>query len=592
MEEFKANWKKSIFSRLVITFLLIIFPIYVLSIGIYNWAIQTQKESISNTMLSQVNFYMNNLEKEIQRIKLLQYYCTGDVNLQQLASVPQSLDDYEKTRAILLLQQHLQAIASSSTYIASVSAYIPSINRVVSSITYESSIPKDEFDILDVNSNNTMGAQTIYWNNRLFLSVTNLSNSPINIDNRLKKKPEYIIAVELDMKTLKNALKQFNNYEDGGALLIDLQNNFMLTSTNNTDENAAISRFIKQTVKSAKSGSGTVKINGKSYWTIFTSSDYLGITLSKFIPEREVLKNFQKYFIWFWIFTATSVLLILLYSFSTYRLIYKPLSQLVKSFRKMEKGDLNITLTPKKDDEFGYLYGSFNQMVCKLRVLIDQMYKQKILAQNAQLKQLQTQINPHFLYNSYFILHRMIVAEDNENAVCFSRQLGNYLKFITRSGADEVTLASETDHARIYTEIQGMRFVSRMKIEFEELPEEYRDILVPRLIIQPIIENALEHGLENKSTDGLLIVSFHKSVEALDIIVEDNGNGLNDHELEAIQQSLIEKDNIDEVETTGIINIHRRLQFKFGNESGLIFSRSELGGLRVVIRIVSKRGER
>jgi two-component system sensor histidine kinase YesM len=584
-ELFKTNWKMSIFSRLVITFLLIIIPMYVLSIEIYNWSIQTQKQDISNTMLSQVDFYMDNLEKEIQRIKLLQYYCTGDVNLQQLAFVPESLDSYEKVQSILLLQQHLQSIASSSSYITSVSAYIPSIDRVVSSLSFESTIPKAEIINLDTNSYNSTDAQTIYWNNHLFLSISNLSNTPIDPHNKFKKQPAYIIAVELNLNVLREALKQFNNYKDGGALLIDFKNNFKLMSTNNTEENSKVSEFVKEAVKINKSGSRNIKIMDKTYWAIFSSSDYLNITLSKYIPESEVLKAFKKYFNWFWIFTATAILLILLYSFSTYRMIYKPLSLLVKSFRKMEKGDLNISITHRTDNEFRYLYGAFNKMVSKLDILIEQVYKQKILAQNAQLKQLQTQIVPHFLYNSYFILHRMVIDEDNENAARFSQQLGNYLKFITRGAEDEVTLDSEIEHARIYSEILGMRFASRIKLKFARTPEECSNITVPRLIIQPIIENALEHGLENKASGGILIVSFLRSGEALDVIVEDNGNSLSNQELEAIQKSLNEKVNMDDVETTGIYNINERLKYRFGNDSGLILSRSELGGLKVTIRI-------
>ncbi|MFC5405930.1 sensor histidine kinase [Cohnella soli] len=578
----RSIWKMSIFGRMVITFLLVIVPLYFLSIEIYRWAVQTQKQDISNTMLSQVDFYMENLEKEVQRIKLLLYYGTEDVNLHQLAFVPESLDDYGKAQTILQLQLQLKSIASSSSYITNASAYIPSLNRVVSSSTFESSIPKEEMIMLDINSHHAKDAQTIYWHNRLFLSISNLSNFPA--DSVSNKKPAYILSVELDLRALEGAIKQFNNYNDGGALLIDLRNHFVLNSTSNVQENAIVADYVKAAVATARSGSGSIEINGKSYWAIYTKSDYLGIALSKFVPENEVLKAFRKYSNWFWIFTATAVLLILIYSFSTYRLIYKPLSLLVKSFRKMEKGDLNISISHKSDNEFKYLYDAFNKMVDKFGTLIEQEYKQKIFAQNAQLKQLQTQIVPHFLYNSYFILHRMVIDEDHENAARFSQQLGQYLKFITRSGADEVALGSEIEHARIYAEILSMRHASRMHIEFEETPESYKNIRVPRLIIQPIIENALEHSLENMAGGGILSVSFREEDQALNVVVEDNGNALNDQELEELQKSVDGKDQIDVVETTGIKNIHRRLQYKFGNDSGLQFSRSVLGGLKVVIR--------
>jgi len=585
---FASAATKSIFSKMVVTFLLIISPLYLLSIEIYKWAVQTQEQDISHRMLSQVDFYVDNLEKEIQRIKLLQFYTTGDINLLQLANVPESLDDYEKAQAILQLQQYLKAIASSSSYIKNVSAYIPSIDRVVSSATFESSIPEEEFSILDTNSYYSIDAQMIYWKQRLFLSVSNLSNTPYE-PTKAKKEIDYMIGVELDLKVLENALKQFNDYEEGGALLIDRRGQFVLTSTNAAERNREITNMVEEAAVTSESGFRSVRIMDETYWVVYTTSEYLGVTLCKFIPESEVMQNFEKYFNWFWMFTATSVLLIVLYSFSTYRLIYKPLSILVKSFRKMERGDMNTAITHKTHDEFKYLYGAFNQMVYKLNELIEQVYKQKILAQNAQLKQLQTQIIPHFLYNSYFILHRMVIDEDNENAARFSQLLGNYLKFITRSASDEVGLDKEIEHARVYTEIVGMRFANRLKLSFQSPPAACSRIRVPRLIIQPIIENALEHGLAKRTMDGVLTISFAASDEALDVIVEDNGNALSEEKLERMRRSLNEKEQREDIETTGIQNIHRRLQYRFGGESGLLLSRSELGGLKAVIRIATQR---
>ena len=115
-------------------------------------------------------------------------------------------------------------------------------------------------------------------------------------------------------------------------------------------------------------------------------------------------------------------------------------------------------------------------------------------------------------------------------------------------------------------------------------------LLVPRLIIQPIIENAFEHALEKKVQGGLLIIGFQKREEALCITVEDNGERLSDHELDALQQKLAGGGNIGEMEITGIINVHWRLKYKFGENSGLFFTRSELGGLKAIIRIVLEKG--
>ena len=162
-------------------------------------------------------------------------------------------------------------------------------------------------------------------------------------------------------------------------------------------------------------------------------------------------------------------------------------------------------------------------MVKELKTLIEQSYKQKILVQRAEMKQLQSQINPHFLYNSFFILNTMARTEDYENIEKFTEQLGRYFQFITRSAADEVPLEKEVEHARVYTEIQAMRYSNRIKAYFEELPEEFWGIVVPRLILQPIIENAFEHGLGMVKKNGILTVSFEKLQNGLHIIIENNG---------------------------------------------------------------------
>jgi two-component system sensor histidine kinase YesM len=230
-----------------------------------------------------------------------------------------------------------------------------------------------------------------------------------------------------------------------------------------------------------------------------------------------------------------------------------------------------------------YLYAGFNDMAENLQNLIEQVYQQKILTQNAELKQLQAQINPHFLYNSFFLLPRMIKREDIPNAAKFSKMIGDYFQFITRNSETEVTLSGEAAHARIYTDIQALRFEGRIRAEFGELPAEMANIYVPKLILQPIIENAFEHGLKNKASGGLLAVAFQKIENGFMISINDNGDELPEDELDKLNNAL---SNINvETENTGLINIHRRIRLMYGGESGIRASRSEMGGLNVTIAV-------
>ena len=202
------------------------------------------------------------------------------------------------------------------------------------------------------------------------------------------------------------------------------------------------------------------------------------------------------------------------------------------------------------------------------------------------MKQLQAQINPHFLYNSFFILSRRIHKEDIEGAEALSNHLGNYFKYLSRDQSDDISLSDEVAHARSYAAIQGERFVARMRIEFGTLPDAWGTYRVPRLIIQPLLENAFKYGLENKSENGLLRISFSVCNSGLHITVEDNGE--NKVDLAALQQSL---DEVNPDIISGMSNIHRRLQIYFHGQGGLSIARSELGGMAVTILLPDIRGE-
>jgi two-component system sensor histidine kinase YesM len=530
-------------------------------------------------MISQVTFYMDELEKEIQRITYLEYDMINDTYLNRLAAIPKSMNNIEHIQAILSLQNRLEAIRSSSMYISNITVYIPAINR---------SITDRGVDALDADSYNSLintynpASEILYIQG----SPVILTESPY-MDNNTKK-PMCIFKLELSRQAFKDALQQFNKYPGSGSFLI---NRWTLQDIATANIDSSIESQIIGRLQGAQQGILKVASNGKtvSGMYIYTTSADLGMTLAMYVPEDVVFASIQQYQIWFYIFTLAAAAIIGIFSFSMYRFIHKPLMQLVAAFEKVEKGDLDIAIEHRQKDEFRYLYRRFNAMVEYLGNLIKQVYTMKILTQKAELKQLQSQINPHFLYNSFFILHRRIKSGDYDNAIAFSQQLGNYFRFITRSADDEVPLRRELEHARIYTDIQTIRFSSRLSVDFEELPGEFRNLAVPRLILQPIIENAFEHGLENKVSAGLLHIGFRQDGGLLAIIVEDNGDSLEDAEIQRLAGILAGDDN--QIESTGIINIHRRLRLKFGADSGLSVSRSALGGFKVEVRIPVCGGE-
>ncbi|GFZ75676.1 histidine kinase [Paenibacillus marchantiophytorum] len=572
--------RNTIFLRLLSTFLLIMLPILLFGVYLYNWIVHTASEDISKTAVSQLTFYVNDLEKEIERMKLLQFGVIEDEDLNELTLTWDTMDVFKRTEKINSLRKRLYAIQNSSPYIKNVSAHIYPIFKTISSANGPSEFDTERYNGLrsDLSSRNN---QIIEWNGGLFVSAAKLGVTNGN-------QPLFIIEIELDQQRLQEALDQFNTYPGSGTLMTKENTSVILTSGSLERLWKDIPATIVQIKQNPVHSTGTFTISGSRYYTAIASSDYLNMSIYRFIPEQIIKKPLDKFYLWAWLFIFVAIVIIAIYAFSTYKFIHKPLLTLVKSFRRMENGDLDVNIQHESKDELGYLYGRFNQMVTNLGSLIDQVYKQKIMTQRAELKQLQSQINPHFLYNSFFILRTMAKIGDVERIGQFVTQLGEYFQFVTRNASDEVLLKQEIHHARMYTEIQELRFSRRIRVQFDALPREIEQVSVPRLIVQPIIENAFEHSLEQMKRSGYIMIRFELEEAEIRIIVEDNGDSLTDETLERISDTL---DNGDEhAETTGLVNIHRRVRMTFGEAYGLRISRSELGGLKGIISLPSKGG--
>lgn len=571
VEIMKTAWKQTVFMRLAVTFLLVTAPIYAIGISIHNWGVRSIRTELNNSRIAQATFYLSGLETEMERIKLLQRDCITDDNLNDLTYAAPIMDEYSKVQAMLRLQQRLYSIKNSSRYIQEVSAGITGLNKTISAVDGvrwaldEQAVQSLHYPLLSAHSQLSYDGQTLYSN------VANL------YANTAKGRFAFLITIRLSRQALADDLKLFG---DGSrvVLMTNAAGDFCYLDGAPENEWEKMSRELLDQAARQSSGAYFQSIGGIRHAAVYTTNDLLGLTLAQYIPESEVLSGIKDYQAWFWLYSIVSVAIILLFSLSLYRLIHKPLRDLVLAFKEVEGGHFDIRIHYSHRGEFRYLFHGFNGMVKNLGALIDQVYKQKILMQNAQLKQLQAQINPHFLYNTFFILYSMAEAEDNQGVMLFLKQLGNYFKYITRDGEDEVSLSREVAHARIYADIQQLRFSNRLKITFEELPAPFSDIRVPRLIIQPILENAFKYGLENKESGGLLHVSFCQEGSMLHVIVDDNGGGVTDEKLRQLQKGL-DGEGL-EGEVTGTMNIHRRLRLKFGPASGLKISVNEQGGLR------------
>ncbi|MCD9024226.1 sensor histidine kinase [Cohnella silvisoli] len=531
-------------------------------------------------MTSRVHFYMDSLETEFARmIRQGQEYIVDD-DLQRLSIASEVMSEIDIWEATLRLKKRLELLKSSSPYIRNVSAFIPALDRTISSNEYISPMSKEEFQGMLVPPSR-FEAPFLRWKDRIFFSFPYPDNTLMRGNPSL-----FVLSVEISKDKIAKALRGFGSDEQGGVVLYSGNPGWLVAS------DAGAASFFEENLNPSGTYIGTglesVKINEEKYMIAHESSPKLNFTLLTYLPEKNVLGPLKQYNIGFWLLSCLSVVIIVFFSYLIFRLIHKPLKKLINAFREVERGNLTVVVNPFKD-EFRYLYDHFNDMVEKLNVLVHEVYEQKYRIRSSELRQLQSQINPHFLYNSFFILYRMAKIQDYENIIRFTKFLSEYYQFITRTGVEFIPLETEVAYVKTYAEIQTIRFSNRIQVEFGEVPGHCLKVFVPRLILQPIIENAYDHGMENKLSNGKITVSFEERADSLVIAVEDNGESLTAVTLDHLATML--KLPADEVESTGLINVHRRIRIKFGAQYGLAFSRGMEGGLRVELLIPIKKEE-
>ena len=330
----------------------------------------------------------------------------------------------------------------------------------------------------------------------------------------------------------------------------------------------------------------SVMFKGRSYSVFVETDETLGYTVMRLLPDDVFFRTTRLYMWLLILYCLLTVPLMFFYGKLINKIVMKPVNILKDAFHKIENEEFNFALkidTPAV--EFQMLIYGFNSMLQRLDDLIHRVYRQEVYTHQIELKQLQAQINPHFLYNTFFIFRHMLKNEELTPAMSLANYLGEYFHYITRTAQTEVPLADEYRHAVNYIHIQRMRYAKRLDARIANFPDDTQYILVPRLILQPLLENVFNYAMNEEGETLILRLSFDININRrnLHIIVEDNGKSLSDDQINILSNNLNTDQSINE--TTGMINIHRRLKLNFGLEFGLALSRSDLGGLRIYIKI-------
>jgi two-component system sensor histidine kinase YesM len=354
--------------------------------------------------------------------------------------------------------------------------------------------------------------------------------------------------------------------QDGGLFILDDNNNFIYSSNDK----------FRETVLSLKRATSLIQKGYLMNTTAISQVNWRIIAVNSVAEmNKEAIKTRNTAFL----FAIGSALFAILVLILLIRHFLKPLLSIVKLMKEVELGHLDVTFQSSRKDEIGYLGAAFNRLVKKVgemlnqnTILVKEVYESKLLQQEAQINALFNQIRPHFIFNTLNLISLSMQSGKQDKAIEHLNQLSSILRSMTQWDK-EMPLRKEIELLHAYLGIQSSRYEGRLSYSIDIDPL-LNDLIVPALLLQPIVENAVLHGCECKKEKTTITITSRMMPGWLEIEVHDDGPGMEQETLLRLQNK------IDIMEETvspnpshtgiGLVNVNKRIKVKYGEQYGII----------------------
>lgn len=381
---------------------------------------------------------------------------------------------------------------------------------------------------------------------------------------------DYVICISLKSNDIFNNIEAYNSKFGSDLYIIDSKGNVI--SSNNYINGTNKDNWTFNTLLSGKKqGTMTFTLDKSKYIVNYYSikkTDWKIIQIVSFEELFKELASTRNIGISFII--VFFIVLIVLIVFITLSFI-KPLKNVVESMEKVRTGNLEEEIKIKSQDEVGILAAAFNNMLKEIKNLISENSKQQAILRNSELKALQAQINPHFLYNALDTIHWDAEMSGNKKISQMSLALSIYFKKALNDGKESITVYEEIIHAKSYLDIQKMRYEDKFDFFFN-VDEKIMNCIIIKLILQPLIENSIYHGIKLKKGRGNIVVSGEVKNNYIIFKVIDNGAGIEEPRLTELNNFLKDYKKYKYYEHTyGIKNVNERIKLTYGNDYGIIY---------------------
>lgn len=338
--------------------------------------------------------------------------------------------------------------------------------------------------------------------------------------------------------------------------ILDEANRLVHASSPDTAHQAAISALAAR-----REAQGKIRLNGETHifvsstlsdsgWTILATTSYKNLTAR----SSRLLNTFL-------VLCLVSMLIISTVTFAVSGSFTRPIRILQKAMKKAGNGDLTVRIEHHRTDEFGELNDGFNRLIDELRVLVQNISESRERENAAKYHMLQSQINPHFLYNTLDTIRMMAVLEDKDDIASALLHLSALFRYHVRESGKLVTVKEELEQTENYLYLQKLRHQEQLKILYRIDPAALA-FKMPKILLQPLLENAFAHGFQDLERTKILTITVRKEAALICFSVHDNGRGMDARTLDALRLQLKQKME-DSRRGIGLSNVNERLRLYF-----------------------------
>lgn len=388
-----------------------------------------------------------------------------------------------------------------------------------------------------------------------------------------------IERISINEEAICSLYKDINPYRNGQIFLVNSQGK-VISATEKEVIGTDLSHndYIKKAIRTNE-GFLFANIGHRKNVVLFYTIPETGWHLIETIPEKSIFPFRSTTTVVILIAITLCILFGVLFSWIQKIFLVNPISRLLKEMNKLKKGNFNINLETESKDEIGEMNRSFVRMTEQLHQMIEDVYISKIKQREAELIAMEAQINPHFFYNTLDSIHWLAVRNKDYDVSEQLESLSEIFKHVLNKGKEIVTVRDELDFLENYMFIQKAKYGERIQLNID-IDSTLMNSKTPKLILQPLVENAILHGIEQKVEGGTIEVKIERIDDLIRYTVSDNGQGTDADTINQMLQNGEQSHNV-----FALKNIDERIRLKYGKKYGLNFFSKEGKGTRVEVLI-------